>query len=118
MSEIELKARELLAEMARNFGQPEYAYHIGCGGVLDKGDKKLIGPIIAALTPRWQPIETAPRDGRWIMLGKPGHDEVLLAYWDRLRGAWWGQGGGDGQWKKWQEATSWQPLPAPPEVSA
>ncbi|MHC1670467.1 DUF551 domain-containing protein [Stenotrophomonas maltophilia] len=50
------------------------------------------------------------------MLGKAGHDEVLLAYWDRLRGAWWGQGGGDGQWKKWQDATSWQPLPSPPEV--
>ncbi|WP_312237325.1 hypothetical protein [Stenotrophomonas sp.] len=51
MNDIEKRARELLAGIAREFGQPEYAYHIGCGGRLDRRDKKLIGPIIAALTP-------------------------------------------------------------------
>lgn len=51
MSAIEQRARELLAELARNFGQPEYAYHIGCGGFLDAADRKVIAPIIAALTP-------------------------------------------------------------------
>lgn len=50
MSDIEKTARELLAELARNFGQPEYAYHIGCGGFLDAADRKVIAPIIAALT--------------------------------------------------------------------
>lgn len=51
MSDIEKRARDLLAELARNFGQPEYAYHIGCGGFLDAADRKVIAPIIAALTP-------------------------------------------------------------------
>jgi hypothetical protein len=48
---IEKRARELLAGMARQFGQPEYGHHIGCGGDLDQEDKSLIAPIIAALTP-------------------------------------------------------------------
>lgn len=38
MDSIEKRARELLAGIARGFGQPEYAYHIGCGGVLDRKD--------------------------------------------------------------------------------
>jgi len=50
MDAIEKRARELLAEIARKFGQPEYAYHIGRGGVLDRGDRDLIAPIIAALS--------------------------------------------------------------------
>ncbi|MCX2894363.1 hypothetical protein ORG27_12325 [Stenotrophomonas lactitubi] len=115
MSEIELKARELLAEMARNFGQPEYAYHIGCGGVLDKGDKKLIGPIIAALTPRWQPIETAPRDGQPVLLDHPKwHTRVLRGGWDVDEMAWRVDGFGCPA----TQPTKWHPLPAAPEVSA
>lgn len=68
--------------------------------------------------PQWLPIESAPRDGSWIVIGRAGHGAVLLAFWHRLHGAWWGQGGDDGQWKKWQQATHWQPLPAPPEVNS
>lgn len=64
----------------------------------------------------WSVIDSAPKDGSWIMLAKACHKEVLLAYWHRLHNAWWGQGGNDGQWKKWQDATHWQPLPEPPNV--
>lgn len=70
-----------------------------------------------ARAPQWLPIESAPRDGSWVVLGRAGHDAVLLAFWHRLHSAWWGQGGGDGSWKKWQQATHWMPLPAPPEAS-
>lgn len=63
----------------------------------------------------WSPIETAPKEGSWIILGKPNHNEVLLGFWHRLHNSWWGQGGSEGQWKKWQDATHWMPLPPPPE---
>lgn len=130
MSEIELKARELLAEMARGLGQPEYAYHIGCGGVLDKGDRKLIAPIIAALTPQWQPIESAPKDGSmflcWVSavrfgtrddgsLAEEDCSEADFGYWMTVR-----DGGVfhnvQGEIGDQSSITHWQPLPAPPEV--
>lgn len=130
MNEIELKARELLAEMARSFGQPEYAYHIGCGGVLDKGDRKLIAPIIAALTPQWQPIETAPKDGSmflcWVSAvrfgtrddgsaGEADCSEADFGYWMKFR-----DGGVfhnvQGEIGDQSAITHWQPLPARPEV--
>lgn len=61
----------------------------------------------------WLPITTAPKDGRWIMICRQGHDEVLLSYWHRLHKAWWGQGGTEGTWEKWEKASHWQPLPKP-----
>lgn len=117
MDAIEMKARELLAECARKFGQPEYAYHIGCGGVLDRGDKELISPIITALTPNWQPIETAPKDTVTEVLGWDGHD-MLVTYWfQRPSGrAGWYQGEDRYETFFW-EPTHWLPLPSPPEVS-
>ncbi|HHA2482861.1 TPA: DUF551 domain-containing protein [Stenotrophomonas maltophilia] len=130
MNEIELKARELLAEMARGFGQPEYAYHIGCGGVLDKGDRKLIAPIIAALTSQWQPIESAPKDGSmflcWVSavrfgtrddgsLAEEDCSEADFGYWMKVR-----DGGVfhnlQGEMGDQSTITHWQPLPAPPEA--
>lgn len=117
MNEIELKARELLAEMARGFGQPEYAYHIGCGGVLDKGDRKLIAPIIAALTQQWQPIESAPKDTVTEILAWDGYDMRVTRWCFPYKGhpgAWYESE--DRYEKLFWEPTHWQPLPAPPEV--
>lgn len=130
MSEIELKARALLAELARGFGQPEYAYHIGCGGVLDKGDRKLIAPLIAALAPQWQPIESAPKDGSmflcWVSavrfgtrddgsLAEEDCSEADFGYWMTVR-----DGGVfhnvQGEIGDQSAITHWQPLPAPPEI--
>ena len=73
-------------------------------------------PEACALETQWNPISSAPKDGRWIMICRAGHDEVLLSYWHRLHGAWWGQGGTAGTWEKWEKATHWKPLPSPPEV--
>lgn len=113
MNEIELKARELLAEMARGFGQPEYAYHIGCGGVLDKGDRKLIAPIIAALTSQWQPIESAPKDGTPVLVDHPAwHSRVLPGEWDENLSAWRVDGFGFPA----TQPSKWHPMPAPPET--
>lgn len=64
----------------------------------------------------WKPITTAPKDGTWVMLGIVGRNEVLLAYWHRLLGEWWGQSGSSGEWKKWQKATHWRPMPEAPHA--
>jgi len=58
---------------------------------------------------RWQPIETAPRDGTRVLLGR--HDNVMLGYWEFSEGpGWWT----DSEWWGNDHFTRWQPLPAPP----
>jgi hypothetical protein len=80
----------------------------------------------------WQPIETAPRDGRAILIWEPSRDErnrmftedggyvefdhprYAIGYWRVFY---------DGKaWASWGDRnnervnpTHWQPLPAPPE---
>lgn len=58
----------------------------------------------------WQPIETAPKDGTWIMCKvEPAHhgweDCIVLRY----RGDEWGRPGMVGY-----KPTHWMPLPKPP----
>lgn len=65
---------------------------------------------------KWVPINLAPKDGTWLMLAIEGRNEVLIGFWHRLHGAWWGQSGSQGEWKKWQQATHFQHLPTPPGV--
>ena len=88
----------------------------------------------------WQPIETAPKDGTWVLitggdvtaafLSSDPHDlsggPVVVAYFDpavnygddeKEEGGWlyayW-----DSNWRSSFEApTHWMPLPAPPAVS-
>lgn len=68
----------------------------------------------------WQPIETAPRDGRRILLGDAYERFVAEGFWEADYG--------DGYWcranEHWTDAhdtnlgmmTHWQPLPAPPDL--
>lgn len=74
----------------------------------------------------WQPIETAPKDGKWVLLfglldvledrkqlycGLE-HPCLTAGYWDGIDGAWSPVGG---TWEgPWIKATHWQPLPSPP----
>jgi hypothetical protein len=78
----------------------------------------------------WQPIETAPRDGTWVLLsgGECDHDEESDAKTRSVVGQWsnycngstvdwhwqfaWYDGGYYGEYKK---PTHWMPLPAPPQ---
>jgi len=82
----------------------------------------------------WQPIETAPKDGTWIILGKPDWSVFLKARWVDVDGddgpfkAWVFQYDGiclgvDDGVLGWQEdhddgamPTHWMPLPSPPEA--
>ncbi len=61
----------------------------------------------------WQPIATAPKDCRSILLDNPawGH-RVLIGSWDETEQAWRVMGFGCPA----AQPTNWQPLPAPPEV--
>lgn len=80
----------------------------------------------------WQPIETAPKDGTWVLLcgGETTEDDYLgdgvlikrpvVAFWDNEGGllddgAWyfcyW-----DGDWRDgYDNPTHWMPLPEPPQ---
>jgi len=58
----------------------------------------------------WQPIETAPRDGTWVLIFCDGN--AIQAQWDR-DDAYWANGRfGLG----FDDATHWMPLPEPPEA--
>lgn len=79
----------------------------------------------------WQPIETAPRDGRWLLVwgsvwageisgvAKNPHGDVSIARYTTGRsdfpGEWWDDAGGDAC-GTWCQPTHWQPLPEPPEA--
>ena len=76
----------------------------------------------------WQPIETAPKDGRFILIHVPQGLETgavtIGAYWkeeDRkagrfMRGHWDGWlGMDDDVASSWCEPTHWMPLPEPPK---
>ena len=60
----------------------------------------------------WQPIETAPKDGREVLVAvdKSYTGGVLVALWCAH----------DEAWKDWDldtwEPTHWMPLPEPPEA--
>jgi hypothetical protein len=78
----------------------------------------------------WQPIETAPKDGTWVLLSggkiyygwdgdsQPGVVSGQFSHWfngsERSGGAWqfaWYDGGYYGEY---ESPTHWMPLPKPP----
>jgi hypothetical protein len=74
--------------------------------------------VIDALGVEWRPIETAPRDGRSIILASA--DKVTFGKWlDNNQTRWPREGWitPDGQWgpKATKPATHWRPLPPPPD---
>lgn len=61
---------------------------------------------------KWQPIETAPKDGTEVLLCSAVTHDIGLCYWrdDKVMTGWtWGlnQGFGCAKW--------WMPLPTPPQ---
>ena len=74
----------------------------------------------------WQPIETAPRDGTWVLLTGGHTDECSM--WDDLSGyvtrcvvakwqpKFWAMAYWDGEWRsEYLHPTHRQPLPEPPK---
>lgn len=57
----------------------------------------------------WQPIETAPKDGRHILVYS--NDRIISAYWSFSAEDWAEVLHGDIM----HSPTHWQPLPKPPQ---
>ena len=65
---------------------------------------------------QWRPIEEAPKDGTWILVGAPGK-EPETACWSSsvwLEG-WYSGGGRSDSYGPSFEPTHWMPLPPPPK---
>jgi hypothetical protein len=57
----------------------------------------------------WQPIETAPKDGAWVMAYSEDEGPVFV---NNLGGDWYTDG--NDHWPI-LDLTHWQPLPEPPK---
>ena len=78
----------------------------------------LIRELATALAAhQWQPIDTAPRYGTYILLGAPGYIPET-GCWDEspwLNG-WYCGGNGSDSYGPAYSPTHWMPVPAPPET--
>lgn len=134
MSEIELKARELLASCLNEWGHHQEAGNVRDGEDLESYEFELrvIGQLLrfgfdtgyghATRAPQWQPIESAPKDGTAILACYAPHYETngFLPIAVRWR-AYHPNARGNAEWRdhsgaKVRAITHWQPLPPPPEV--
>lgn len=127
MSEIELKAcpfcgadgKSLVIEhMEGTIRHPAYCVRCDNCGASSRYTDHDCREVWNERAPQWQPIESAPKDGAFY-LATNGKDQRVencpeghvAGIWHRIDGDWRGSALGD-------DSTYWQPLPAPPEVSA
>jgi len=73
-----------------------------------------------AVEDAWQPIETAPKDGRnemFVVIGVTAGNEFTAGrpYTSDPYCVWRASAGGFARWPHHWEPTHWMPLPAPPE---
>jgi len=100
------------------------ALALECQDRLDAAEKDYqasltrIAELEALTTP--QPIETAPKDGTWILLSKTGWSRWLDAYWDEEKTEWYCRYGQNQKAniddQRYQGCTHWLPMPPAPEV--
>lgn len=63
----------------------------------------------------WQPIETAPMNGTWVMIYCPGGIGVAVAAYMTLDIDWWHIDNGKDEYPvRGPAPTHWMPLPDPP----
>lgn len=64
----------------------------------------------------WKPIETAPKDGTRVLLGRADEGWTTVGSFDDERDEWWES---NTNWDDFNGApiypTHWQPLPEPPQ---
>lgn len=97
------------AEAVAGFWRDEAAEHRGQAAA-----KRDAAARLDALGDGWRGIESAPRDGSWILLYDSDHKNPYLHAQFR-RGAWWGQLTQSGRAVVWHDPRYWMPLPEPPK---
>ena len=92
---------------------PQFDYRCECGGVWHRSPREAVAEyetlsIDAPRVEGWQPIATAPKDGRLIIgwLGREDEGRTAGVVWMPMR--WHEPGVGDCQ------PIHWMPLPTPP----
>jgi hypothetical protein len=68
------------------------------------------GCTVIDCTQKWEPIETAPKDGTNVFLYVPGAVFPQVGRWDGESGRW----SQEYTWVSLREATLWMPLAPPP----
>lgn len=142
MSGIEKRARELLAAELDAIRFPAMASEIRDESGYNSCGAAMVRAVVAAITPQWRPIETAPRDGTLILLGRAGNeadDRLPIStpgrwfegYEDSVDDMGHDDGFMDSEFQEFScprsfgaekyrsegfQPTHWQPLPAAPEV--
>ena len=128
---IAIDAREMLAQEYQRRGYEHQAFAVRKGGHSNDAEKLdvAIKAIEAAYNQGlaahdsdaaggkggWQPIETAPKDGTYVLLFDAGYkDPYLLAAWEIIDERWWSKPTKSGASIVWGSATHWMPLPAAP----
>jgi len=80
-------------------------------------DLSVAGELADAVTEllaerEWQPIETAPKDGRFVLLGLERNGSIFVGRRGTENGYYRKFASFPGGWTK--PASHWQPLPSPP----
>lgn len=84
--------------------------------------ERLMSHCVPELPQRWLPIDTAPKDGTWILVCRRGelYCENGFTPLVAMFGIYHPNAKGDGCWRdtnrhKTYEPTHWMPLPSPPK---
>jgi hypothetical protein len=80
----------------------------GAGAIPDERVDALIAAVLAQQG-QWQPIETAPKDGTWILATSGGVAYVVSWFYTGPQHGWWATAD-----EADRAPTHWMPLPDPP----
>jgi hypothetical protein len=115
-------ARDVIAEILCRAAGPECdcgdspcVYYRTADGLLASDS---VRQELAALLNPWRPIETAPKDGTWVL---GFSDDEINTKWSHCEVVRWRTAGRSGNGHGWYDSrifpvsiTYWLPLPAPP----
>ena len=126
---VERVAKAIFIERVGYFSPEDDASWDNAGAHAQDHHRDLARAAIAALNPPpgngggWQPIETAPKDGTYVLIATESHDGGMTtacwdAEWSSSSGWWLLDNGKDPEIPlRGAEPTHWMPLPAAPSIA-